>query len=109
MVIAMLAVVVVVSMVVMVPVAFVEFPSLLIMVIVGMAPITSLVGWTIPASADPYVTTVIGAPIAVNPLIACAGGCGTPLVAQRWRCSADVDTDLTKSRGCECCGNQCCA
>lgn len=45
-------------MVLMIPVAFVEFPTLLIAVVVRMNPISTRIGWTFPVSRNPAVVVV---------------------------------------------------
>ena len=77
-----------------VPMSLVELPALLVVVIVGMIPVGSLVGRTVPASLDPAVVVAIGGPISLYPGVAGAGHWSTFLVAEgRWRRS-DVDRNL---------------
>ena len=98
-------VVVVIAMIIMVPVSFVEAPSLLVVVIVRMAPIGAGVRRPVPTSGNPYVLALSGAPITVDPSVAFAGWRGTSLIAHWWRISADINANLRKSRHCEHCYN----
>src|ERR1700738_2731347 len=81
----LVAVVMVIAVVFMVPVAFVHLPALLVVVVVGVAPIGSLVGWPLPAARNPDVAATVGSPVAVDPLKAFAGRDGAYLVADRGR------------------------
>jgi hypothetical protein len=78
MVVATIVVVVVmaIAVIIMVPVSFVEAPSLLVMVIMRMAPISAGVRRPVPTSWNPYVPSV------------------SSLIAHRWRISADIDANL---------------
>jgi hypothetical protein len=99
-------VVMVIAMIFAIPVSFVELPSLLVVVIVRMAPIGTGVRRPVPTSGDPYVLSIPGAPIAIDPGVSFAGGRRTSLIAHWWRGSADIEADLRKSRHCEhCCNN----
>jgi hypothetical protein len=96
MVVATIVVVVVmaIAVIIMVPVSFVEAPSLLVMVIMRMAPISAGVRRPVPTSWNPYIPSVSCAPIAVDPGVSFAGGRGTSLIAHWWRISADIDANL---------------
>ncbi len=96
------AVVVMIAVVFMVPVAFVHLPPLLVVVVVGVAPVGAGVGGTIPASADPVVATLVVSPVAVDPLVAFTGSDGADFVAERGWSSTDVDADLPKCGDSEC-------
>jgi hypothetical protein len=87
-------VVMVIAVIVTVPVSFVEAPSFLVMVIVRMAPIGASVRRPVPTSGNPYVLSVSGTPVAVDPGEAFARRRGASLIAQRGRISADIDADL---------------
>jgi hypothetical protein len=87
-------VVVVIAMILMVPVSFVQPPSLLVVVIVRIAPIGASVRRPVPTSGNPYVLSVSCTPIAADPGVSFAGRWGTCLIAQGWRGSADIDADL---------------
>jgi hypothetical protein len=88
------AVVVLVAVVLVVPVAFVHLPALLVMVVVGMIPVGTLVGWALPDADVPDVTASIVAPVALGPYITRTGHAWLNLAAERWRGTADVDVDL---------------
>jgi hypothetical protein len=94
MVAVMAAVVVVIAMIFMIPVAFVHPPSLLVVVIVGMAIVGAGVGRLLPASTNPNVPTVLIAPIALGPNVSLSGSLRTNLIPQGWRVSADIDAYL---------------
>jgi hypothetical protein len=91
---AAVVVVVVIAMIFMIPVAFVHPPSLLVVVIVGMAIVGAGVGRLLPASTNPYVPTVLIAPIALGPNVSLSGSLRTNLIPQGWRVSADIDAYL---------------
>jgi hypothetical protein len=92
-------VVVVITVVFMIPMAFMYLPALLVVVVVGMAPVGAGVRRPLPAAGDPDVAAATGAPIAVNPSVAFSGHGRPYLIAHWWRC-AEVDLDLTERRGC---------
>jgi hypothetical protein len=66
-------VIMMVAVVFVIPMAFVHLPALLIVVVVGVAPVSAWVGWPFPASAYPCITAVVGSPVAIDPLISFAG------------------------------------
>jgi hypothetical protein len=103
--------VVVVAMIFVVPVAFVHLPALLVVVIVGMAPVGSLERRTLPNARTPDVAASVVSPIAVYPHVALAGHYGTPLIPQRRWSAANVDVYLcdgwcSKRRECDSAGEQ---
>ena len=65
--VVVMAVVMVVAMVFVIPVAFVDLPSLPIVVVVGMGPIGARIGWPLPDAGDPDVAVAVHSPIAVDP------------------------------------------
>ena len=90
----MVAVVVVIAMIFTIPVTFVHPPSLLVVVIVGMAIVGAGVGRLLPASTNPNVPTVLIAPIALGPNVSLSGSLRTNFIPQGWRGSADIDAYL---------------
>ena len=78
-----------------VPVAFVQLPALLVMIIVRMIPVGSFVGRTVPVSLDPAVVAAVRGPISFYPGVAGARHGSTSLVAKRWRCGSDVHRNLS--------------
>ena len=81
-----------------IPMAFVYLPALLIVVVVGMAPVGAGIGRALPDAGSPDVAASIVAPVAFSPYIAFAGHCRTDFNAQgRWG-AADVDVDLRNGR-----------
>lgn len=79
------------------PVAFVEAPTLVVVVVMGVVPVSTGVGRLIPIAGVPAVSTLPGLVEAIDPGKTGAGGRGARLVAHGWRGRADVDADL---RGC---------
>jgi hypothetical protein len=100
-VVSVMIVVVMIAMIFVVPVSFVHLPSLLVVVVVRMGPVSASVGWTIPAAGNPDVPTVVNSPVAVDPGIPVSGHRWAYFVAHRRRCSADVDADLPKQWHCQ--------
>ena len=96
---AVAAVVVVVVVVFVVPVALVHLPALLVVVVVGMAPIGAGVGWTLPDTNVPDVAASIVSPVAFSPDKTLTWHGGTDFVAKGWRGAADVDVDLGDGGG----------
>ncbi len=89
----MVAVIMMVAVVFVVPVTFVHVPSVLVVVVVRVAPVGTFIGWTIPASRNPDIAACIDAPIAIDPYEAFSGRRGTALNAQWGRGAADGDTE----------------
>jgi hypothetical protein len=78
----------------MIPVALVQLPSLLIVVVVRMVPIRALVRRLLPASRNPSLLAAVWGPITFNPGIAWAGRIAAPLVTYRRGCAADIQGNL---------------
>src|SRR5580692_132855 len=78
----------------MVPMTFMHLPALLVVVVMGMAPIGASVRRAHPDTGHPYIAASTVAPVAFGPDISLAGHGGTNLVAQRRRRAPDVDMDL---------------
>jgi len=78
-----------------VPVAFVHLPSLLVVVVVGMAPGGTGEGWTLPDADVPYISASIVTPVAFGPDKAHSRRRSTDFVAEGWRRASDVDVDLS--------------
>src|ERR1700676_1285978 len=90
--------VVVVTVVFMVPVAFMDCPALLVVVVVGMAPVRSLIGRPLPRSTSPLVPRAGPGPRSLGPNIARAWHWSLHLIPQRWWRTADIDAHLSKGR-----------
>jgi hypothetical protein len=87
-----------VAVLITVPVTFMHLPTLLIVVIMWMAPLSALVRRTLPGAASPYVTAAFISPIAFLPNIALARHCRANFAA-KWRWVAtDVNPDLADCR-----------
>src|ERR1035437_6078542 len=92
-------IVVVITMILAVPVAFMQVPAVLVVVVVRMAPIRTSVRRVIPASTHPDVTALVDTPISVNPRVSLTRGWRTALIAHRWRwLAADDNADLRGRR-----------
>ena len=96
-----MAMIVVIAVVFMIPVAFVQTPAFLVVVVVRMGPVGAGIGWAIPAAGNPDVTALVDSPVAVDPGITFAGDRRAYFITQWGRCSADVDADLPEYRSCE--------
>jgi hypothetical protein len=81
-----------------IPVAVVQPPAFPVMIVVRMAPISTLVGRTLPTPRHPPVVMPIRGPIPFDPDVARARNRPTLLVAQRWWWRSDVHPDLCRSR-----------
>jgi hypothetical protein len=89
---------VVAVMILMVPVAFVQLPTLPVVVIMGMAPIGSFIRRTVPAAGNPSIVTAIWSPITVHPSVTRAWSGSALLVTKRRRCATYVDSYLCRRR-----------
>lgn len=85
-----------------VPVAFVQLPPLLIVIVVGMVPIGALVWWLLPVSLDPSVVASVRCPIALDPTVTRPGCVAPPLISKRRRSASDVKRNLGKRRDRDC-------
>jgi hypothetical protein len=81
----------------MIPVALMQRPALLVMIVVRMVPIRAFIWWTIPSSCHPLVMSPIRRPVPVNPCVAGTGHCSARLDAQRWRRNSDIHANLRRS------------
>jgi hypothetical protein len=95
---AVVPIVMVVAVVLMVPVSFMDLPSLLVVVVVRMGPVGAGVGRPLPDAGDPDVSSAVISPVTVDPGVALSGYRRPCLIAQRWRRSADINVDLAKCR-----------
>jgi hypothetical protein len=90
---------VVITMVFAIPVAFMHLPALLVVVVVGVAPVGAGVRWSLPDAGDPDVAVATLPPIAVDPGVALSWHGWPYLISHRWG-GAEIDLDLTECRGC---------
>ena len=81
-------------MILMVPVAFMQLPALFIVVVVGMVPIGSIIGRTIPAPRHPSVVSAMRGPVTIDPSIARARSRTTLFMTIRRRGDSDVHPNL---------------
>ncbi len=95
--IATMAVVMMIAVVFMVPMAFMHLPALLVMVVVRMAPVGPFIRRTLPNSGPPDVAPTVVSPIAFGPDKAGAGHSRPCFVAQRRWGAANVNLDLGNS------------
>jgi hypothetical protein len=93
-------IVVVIAMVFAIPVALMYPPALLVVVVVGMAPVGAGVGWPLPSAGDPDIVAAARAPVPIDPGVAFFRHWRSHLIAERWRWRADIDLDLTECRDC---------
>lgn len=97
-VIAVTFVIAVMIVILMVPMAFMESPALLIVVIVRMNPISTGIRWTFPMSGDPPVTVVAnGDPVSLDPAVFRLRRRRSLFVTDRGRTYLYINRDL---RGC---------
>ncbi len=94
---------IVVAVIFMIPMTLVHPPSLLVVVIVRMAPIGAGVGRPIPAAGNPDIPSALVAPITIHPAIAFPRVGWANFVAQRRRRLPDINPNLTKRRNCKNC------
>jgi hypothetical protein len=97
---AIVMIVVVVVMVFAVPVAFVHLPALLVVVVVGMAPVGAGVGWPLPDTWNPDIAVAAGSPVAIDPGVAFSWHGRPDLIADCWRRGPDIDLNLAECRDC---------
>jgi len=95
---AVVPVVMVVAVVLVVPVPFMDLPSLLVVVVVRMGPVGPGVGRPLPDAGDPDVASAAISPVTVDPGVAFSGHRRPCLIAQRWRRGADINVNLAKCR-----------
>ena len=93
-------IVVVIAVVFAVPMAFMNLPALLVVVVVGMAPVGARVGWPLPSAGDPDIVAAARAPVPIDPGVAFCRHGRSHLIAEWWRRGTDVDLDLAKCRDC---------
>jgi hypothetical protein len=100
-VVIVVALIVVVAVVFMVPVAFMDRPTLLVVVVVRIAPMRPLIGRPLPGSTSPFIPPAAPGPIAVGPNITRTWHRSLDLIPHRWRGTTDIDAHLGKSRSCK--------
>jgi hypothetical protein len=93
-------IVVVIAVIFAVPMAFMNLPALLIVVVVGMAPVGAGIGWPLPDAGYPDIATATRAPVPIDPGVAFSRHGRPGLVAdwRRWR--ADINLNLAECRNC---------
>jgi len=93
------------AVILMIPVAFVQLPTLAIVIVMGMTPICPFIGRTVPAPCHPPIVAPTRSPVPIDPGVAGTWKCPTPLVTNRRRCAPHVHPNLGRSRnrenGCE--------
>jgi hypothetical protein len=98
---AVVMIVVVIAMVFAVPMAFMNLPALLVVVVVGMAPVGAGVRWPLPDAGYPDVATATRAPVPIDPGVALSGHGRSYLIADWWRWGSDIDLNLAECRNCQ--------
>jgi hypothetical protein len=94
-------IVVVIAMVFVIPMASMNLPALLVVIVVGMAPVGARVGWPLPDAGYPDVAAAARAPVAIDPGIALSWHGRSYLIAHRRRWGADIDLNLAECRNCQ--------
>ncbi len=84
-----------IAMILVIPVAFVHLPALLVVIVVRMAPVTSLIGWPLPYTRPPDIPAAHIAPIPFSPHIAFTRHFRANFVAERRRGSTNVNSNLS--------------
>jgi len=80
----------IVVVVLVIPMSFVPFPTLAVVVVVRMRPVCSFKRRVLPMSPDPFVTVTHGRPIAFDPDEACARRRPRILINDRWWRRSDI-------------------
>jgi hypothetical protein len=82
----------------MIPVAVVQLPALLIVVIVRVIPVGSGVGRLNPVPTHPGVVTPVRCPVAFHPGVPGSGSVAAPFVTKsRWR-GSEINGNLREGR-----------
>ena len=85
----------------MVPVALVQLPALLVVVIVRVIPVASGEGRLNPVTSDPGIVTPVRCPVAFHPGVTRAGSFSAPFVTKsRWR-APEINGNLREAGDCE--------
>jgi hypothetical protein len=96
-----MAVVVVVAVVIVIPMAFMYLPALLVMVVVGVGPIGSCIGWALPGTGHPHIVIASNAPVTIDPGVALCWYRWSRFIADRRRRGADINLNLAECRDCQ--------
>jgi hypothetical protein len=94
-------IVVVIAVIFAVPMAFMNLPALLIVVVVGMAPVGACVRWPLPDAGYPDVATTTRAPVPIDPGVAFSGHGRSYFMTVCRRRRSDIDLDLAECRNCQ--------
>ena len=94
-------IVVVIAVVFAVPVAFMNLPALLVVVVMGVAPIGAGVWWPLPHAGDPDVAAVASSPVAVGPDEAFSRHRRPYFIPNCGRGRTDINLDLAECGNCE--------
>src|SRR5450631_485622 len=86
------------AVILMIPVAFVQLPTLAVVIVMGMTPICPFIGRTVPAPCHPPIVAPMRSPVPIDPGVAGTWKCPTPLVTNRRWCAPDVHPNLGRSR-----------
>jgi hypothetical protein len=93
-----MTIIVVVAMVFVIPMAFVNLPALLVVVVVRMAPIGTGIRWPLPDAWDPDIAAAALSPVAVHPGVALSRDRRPYFIPHRWWRGTDINLDLAKCR-----------
>ena len=94
------AMIMMIAMVFVVPMAFMHRPAALIVVIVRMAPVSSRIRWPLPNSWHPDIPPAANSPVAIHPDKTFARKRWPYLITNGWWRRADVNLDLAERRNC---------
>jgi hypothetical protein len=109
-VIAMLVVVmilVVIAVVFAIPVPFMNLPTFVVVIVVGVGPVGAGVGWALPSAGDPDIVAAARTPVPVDPGEAFLRHGRLDFIADWRRRGTDIDLDLAECRNCRSrCGDE---
>ena len=98
-VVVIVAVVIMAAAIFVIPVALLHVPTISLMLVVRVIPVTSLVRRPLPDAGNPDVAASVDPPVAINPSIAFGGRWWTAFIAnRRRRATTDHDADLRAGR-----------
>jgi hypothetical protein len=94
------AMIMMIAMVFVIPMAFMHLPATLIMVIVRMAPVSSRIRWPLPNPWNPDIPSAANSPVTIDPHEAFSWKRRSYLITNGWWRRADVNLDLAERRNC---------
>jgi hypothetical protein len=97
--VVVIIVIVMITVILMVPVSFVHLPSTLVVIVVGVAPVSAWVWRSVPAPRNPSVAIADDSPVTVYPHETVARHRRADFITNRRGRSSNIDLDLAP-RGC---------